>query len=160
LAALHKDSEVAKCLTGGAPPTVDIDVVWRNIAMMVGHWHLRGYGHWLVADRASEQVVGRVGFWYPSGWPGVELSWLIRRSEWNRGLATEAARAALAWAWQETAVQEVISLIRPENHRSIRVAEKLGQTFRRETVLADAPMLEYAIARPPSLQWTEDSQVT
>jgi hypothetical protein len=40
------------------------------------------------------------------------------------------------------------------------VAEKLGQTFRRETVLADAPMLEYAIARPLALQSAEDSQVT
>ncbi len=100
---------------------------WRNMAMIVGHWHLRGYGMWAVEERASGELVGRVGCWRPEGWPGVEVGWTLRRAYWGRGYATEAASASLEYAFEKLDQSRVISLIAPENIASIRVAERLGE---------------------------------
>ena len=101
---------------------------WRNMAMHLGHWALRGFGHWAVVERASGRVIGRLGFFEPEGWPGFELGWVLGRPSWGSGYAIEGARAALPWAFGELGRAHVISLIRPENTRSIRVAERLGET--------------------------------
>src|SRR5215470_13677785 len=68
---------------------------WRNMAMVLGHWQLRGYGLWAVEDRESGLLAGRAGLWRPEGWPGLEVGWTLRREFWGRGYATEAGRAAL-----------------------------------------------------------------
>ena len=95
-------------------------------------------------------MVGRVGLWYPEGWPGVELGWIVRRERWGQGLATEAARAALEWAWTHVDTDHIISIIQPDNHRSIRVAEKTGESFERSDLVNGVQSSVYGIYRPPS----------
>jgi hypothetical protein len=55
LMEIHQDPEVIKSILLTAPPG-GITVAWRNIAMMVGHWHLRGYGQWTVIEKTSGEV--------------------------------------------------------------------------------------------------------
>ena len=43
-AEIHQDPEVAQYLLGGSPSLVNADIAWRNVAMLVGHWQLRGFG--------------------------------------------------------------------------------------------------------------------
>jgi RimJ/RimL family protein N-acetyltransferase len=100
-----------------------------------GHWHLRGYGQWTVIEKATREVIGRVGLWNPEGWPGLEVGWVIRRSRWGNGFATEAAHEAVRFAFAEVGADRLISLIPPDNARSIRVAQKIGETFEREHTL-------------------------
>lgn len=145
-AEMHADPEVAQYLLGGAPALVNADIAWRNIAMLVGHWHLRGFGSWVVEELDSGIVVGRVGFWQPPSWPDVELTWLVRRSHWGQGLATEAAHRALAWLRTDTRVERVVSLIHPDNSRSIRVASKLGQTRQASREVAGVVHHEYGLS--------------
>ena len=133
-------------LFGTAP--AGITGAWRSVAMMVGHWQLRGYGQWTVVERATGQVVGRVGLWYPEGWPGVELGWIIRRERWGQGFATEAARAALDWTWQHVDADHVISIIQPDNHRSLRVAEKIGETREGTEMVNGVESVVFGIRRP------------
>jgi len=84
----------------------------------------------------------------PEGWPGLEVGWLVARSHWGRGLATEGGRASLAHAFETLGVDHVISLIRPDNAASIRVAEKLGERPEGEFDLFGEKTLVYGIARP------------
>ena len=119
------DPEVARYLSHGQP--LSPSDAWRHMAMLVGHWQLFGFGPWAVEERASGELVGRIGPFCPAGWPDLELIWTIRRQSWGQGFATEGARAALAYVFQEMGRDRVISLIRPQNTASIRVAEKLGQ---------------------------------
>ncbi len=147
---IHEDPEVARWLSKGAAPH-GIGVAWRTIALMIGHWQLRGYGQWAVVEKATGALIGRAGLWYPEGWPGIEVGWLIRRSRWGNGFATEASRAALDWAWKSLDTDHVISIIQPENARSIRVAEKIGEHFEREDVVNDLPVHIYGIGRPGRL---------
>jgi RimJ/RimL family protein N-acetyltransferase len=53
----------------------------------------------------------------------------LDRARWGEGLATEAAQLAAAWVWETLEVDQLIHLIQPDNHASIRVAEKLGAAF-------------------------------
>ncbi|MCI0380896.1 MAG: GNAT family N-acetyltransferase [Gemmataceae bacterium] len=121
--------------------------VWLHIAMMLGHWQLRGYGMWAVEDRASGALIGRIGFYEPEGWPGLELGWMLARDQWGRGLATEGARAALAFVFATLHKPHVISLIRPENVASIRVAEKLGERLQGHSRALGVEALVYGIRR-------------
>jgi RimJ/RimL family protein N-acetyltransferase len=116
--------------------------------MMIGHWHLRGYGQWTVVERATGEVIGRVGLWYPEGWPGVELGWIVRRERWGLGFATEAAHAALEWSWAHVDADHIISIIQPDNHRSIRVAEKIGETPERTEIVHGVESIVFGIRRP------------
>src|SRR5713226_8257785 len=74
-AEICADPEVMRYL--GGKPLSRLDA-WRNMAMMVGHWHLRGYGHWVVEEKASGKFIGRIGFLNAEGWPGFELGWTSR----------------------------------------------------------------------------------
>jgi len=100
---------------------------WKHMAMIVGHWHLRGFGMWGVFERDSGRLAGRVGFHQPDGWPGFELGWTMGRMSWGKGYAPEAGRAAAAWGMEQLGLRHIVSLIHPSNERSIRVAEKLGE---------------------------------
>lgn len=145
--AIHQDPDVVRLLKVPVAPD-DIAMGWRNVAMMRGHWEFRGFGQWVVVEKATEDVVGRVGLYQPEGWPGIELGWLIRRDRWGQGLATEAASAALSWAWAHVATDDVISLIQPDNLPSMRVAEKIGERYEATVEILGTTYLRYAIRRP------------
>ena len=120
---------------------------WRHMAVLVGHWHLRGYGHWAVEEKATGKFIGRIGFLNPEGWPGFELGWALLPASQHKGYATEGARRALEYAFTEMDREHVISLIHPDNQPSIRVAERLGETVEGKTVLIDHDVLIYGIDR-------------
>ena len=143
---IHQHPDVVQYVVFTAPPG-GIAAAWRNVAMMLGHWQIRGYGQWTVVEKQTGEVIGRVGLWNPEGWPGVELGWIIRRSRWQNGFATEAAEAALTWTWQNTAVDHVISAIQPDNARAIRVAEKIGERFEREGEMNGNHIHVYGVRR-------------
>jgi RimJ/RimL family protein N-acetyltransferase len=120
------DEEVMRFIGVGGP--VGADVAWRQMALFLGEWALHGYGMWAVEERASGRLIGRVGFLNPHGWPACELGWLLARDAWGRGFALEAAQSARAYGRANLGVGELISLIRPDNMRSIALAERLGAT--------------------------------
>jgi len=132
-------------------PPGGLDLALKNINSMVRQWERRGYGQWSVVEQATGHVIGCVGFYHPERpWPGVDLGWAVDRSRWGRGLATEAATAALGWIWQSTHVDRIVSLIAPGDRRSIRIATKIGERFERADVdpVHGEPVHIYGIARP------------
>ncbi len=137
------DPEVMRYIAAGQP--LSRAESWRSMATMLGHWQLRGYGLWAVEERASGEMVGRIGCWNPEGWPGLEVGWMLRRRYWGRGFATEGARASLDYAFGVLGCEHVISLIRPENAASIRVAERLGERLEGRTELMGNEVLVYGI---------------
>ena len=143
---MHQDPEVVRFLGTGTPG--DIRVAWRNVAMMIGHWHMRGYGLWIITRREDGAIIGRAGLWHAEGGPGVELGWLIRRDAWGQGYATEAARAALDWAWEHVDTDRIVSVINADNRPSLRIAEKLGQSIERREIVNGSDVLTFAIRRP------------
>ena len=118
------------------------------MAFLLGHWRLAGCGPWAVEQRETGAFLGVIGFVEPEGWRGLELAWTLARRWWVNGYATEGARAALAHAFTVWQKEHVISLIHPENHASIRVAERIGETLEGSFHHLGREMLCFGIRRP------------
>jgi len=125
------------------------DQAWRHMAMLIGHWTLFGYGRWAVELKRTGEMIGRAGLWFPEGWPEIELGWVIARTHWGNGYASEASAPGLELAFEVLGVSHVASLILPGNRRSIRVAERLGGRFEREMLIGGVQALVYGYQKPP-----------
>ena len=81
----------------GKPEGLTPHEAWLDMAVLGGHWMVRGYGHWALEELETGELVGRTGLYYPPDWPGIEVGWTVARDHWGKGYAPEAARAACAW---------------------------------------------------------------
>lgn len=102
------------------------DETWRTVAMLLGHWVMRGYGFWSLEDKITGAYLGRTGLWFPEAWPEPEIGWTLMPHATGRGYATEAAQAARAHAYDILGWSTAISLIDPANTASQAVARRLG----------------------------------
>jgi len=105
---------------------------WFRFARQVGFWALKGYGCWVVEEKASGKFLGDVGVAEfkrdiePSLIGKPEFAWVLVADAHGKGYATEAARAALGWADEKFPGATMCCIIDIKNAGSIRVAEKLG----------------------------------
>jgi RimJ/RimL family protein N-acetyltransferase len=103
-------------------------------------WFLHGHhtqpelGLWATVERNTGAFLGRCGLlpWTIDGQPEVELAYLIEKSRWGDGLATEAARGIIRYARAELHLKRLICLIMPGNAASAAVATKVGMALERE----------------------------
>lgn len=142
---LSQDPDVMRYVGDRRVPT--LQEAWRGIAGWIGHWALRGYGQWAIEERSSGRLIGRAGIINPAEWPGAEVGYLLGRAWWGHGYATEAARAAMDWGFEQFDFSDLISLIDPDNTASIAVATRLGESLRGETDLLGNRVLIYGISR-------------
>ncbi|MFF5125899.1 GNAT family N-acetyltransferase [Streptomyces syringium] len=101
--------------------------------------------------KSSGEFIGRSGLQYWEQFDEVELGWTLRADHWGHGYATEAAQACLDWGFAALDDEYFTALIRPGNEASVRVAERLGFTPRREDHLQGRPVTVYAVDRPAKL---------
>jgi RimJ/RimL family protein N-acetyltransferase len=113
------------------------------------HWADHGFGPWVLIEKESGEFAGRGGLAWTSveETACVELPWSIEPSLHGKGLATEAARAAVDRA-RELRFEEVVALVLPANLASRRVAEKVGFEEAGEVTHAGLPHLLFRL-RPP-----------
>jgi RimJ/RimL family protein N-acetyltransferase len=136
-AALNADPEVMRFIGGGRSlARAESDALLRRFQE---EWRERGFGLWAVEEEAAPgALLGFCGLtvpmFLPEVLPAVEVGWRLARPAWGRGIATEAARAALSWAWEHLDVSEVLAIVDPGNARSLRVCDKLGMEPRPDRV--------------------------
>jgi [ribosomal protein S5]-alanine N-acetyltransferase len=131
-APIARDPEVMRYITGGVPWTNER--VREFVAKQIKRHDEEGYCRWRLADKSTGATVGFCG---GGRMPGlaedeVEVGWWLARTHWGMGLATEAARAALADLFLRVGLPRVVSMAARENRASLRVMEKLGYRFLRE----------------------------
>ena len=102
---------------------------WRSMAMVIGHQAIRGYGFFSLESKQTGEWVGRVGPWFPEGWPEPEIGWTIAPDHLRKGYAFEAARASIDYAFNTLGWSRVIHVIVEGNQASIALAKKLGSSF-------------------------------
>lgn len=112
-----------------------------------------GYGLWAMILKSTRELIGDCGLVRQSvnGVDEIEIGYHVRRDLWGQGFATEAARACRGFGFANLEVDRLISLIRPENLASRRVAEKNGMTIWKEVTRANLLHYVYAIKRNEGL---------
>ncbi len=142
-AAMNADVEVMRFVGG----PWDRGRAWRHLAYLIGYPELGRPGMWALEQKETGAFIGMVGFSEPEGWPGFELAGRLVQRWWGHGYATEAAQKALAYAFNVLKKDRVISLVRPENHSSVRLIERLGETLQGQTAVLGTEYLVYGIDR-------------
>ena len=156
-AALNADPEVMRHFPTTLTREQCEDFVDRHRARI----EEQGWGLWAVEVPGVAPFIGFVGL-NPPGFeadftPCVEVGWRLAAAHWGKGYAPEGARAALAYAWDELGLDDVVSFTAVGNANSRRVMEKLGMSFEREfdhPSLPEAhPIRRHALYRITREEW-------
>ena len=129
---LYCDPQIRKHFPGGTLSFAETkeELEW----FLHGHPDRPELGLWATVERRTGSFLGRCGLlpWTIDGQPEVELAYLIDRSRWGEGLATEAAHGIIKHSRDELGLNRLICLIMPGNAASAAVAIKVGMAFERE----------------------------
>ena len=148
LCRLYSDPEVRRYIPEG--------VLTRDQTRAELDWHLHGHpdtpelGLWATTLRSDGAFIGRCGLlrWTLEGRDETEVAYMISRSHWGRGLATEAAAAIADHAFTTLRLARVTSRVTPGNTASERVATKIGMSLEREFVDEFGAAWLYAMSAP------------
>jgi len=135
------------------PERMSAEDCWRRITSVAGNWLLNGFGGWAVEQRSDCKLVGNIALF--TGWRDMEptfgdepeMGWMFAAETHGKGMASEAAKAALSWAEANLSPTPVWAIIAPANEPSIRLAERIGFEAIGESVYKNEPTLVFK--RPP-----------
>jgi len=145
LAAILCDRETMRYYPASFDRAAVADWIRRNRTRYAND----GYGLWAMILKSTRELIGDCGLVRQSvdAVDEIEIGYHVRRDLWNQGYASEAARACRDYGFAKLKVDRLISLIRPENLASRRVAEKNGMTIWKEVTKVDLLHYVYAIKR-------------
>ena len=105
---------------------------FMTLSELAGHWNLRGYGRWMIADRETDEPLGVVGIMYPDDWPEPEIGWSVFEAAEGKGIAYEASCFSRRYAYEVLGWTRIISCTLPGNTRSEALAKRMGAVWERE----------------------------
>jgi ribosomal-protein-alanine N-acetyltransferase len=109
-----------------------------------------GHGFWLAASRSTSEPIGQIGLLKQQvdGADEPEIGYLVHHPYWRQGYAAEAAGAVRDFAFGELGKSRVISLIRPVNVPSQRVALRIGLKPEKLTTFKGHESIVFSLSRP------------
>jgi RimJ/RimL family protein N-acetyltransferase len=140
--ALHAHPEVRRFV-----PAVDRAQAVHWLQNTGREWDAHGHGLMGIIEVETGRFVGRTGLKYWPQFGEVEVGWVLDPGVWGRGLATEAGRACVEWGFDRLDVPYITAMIRPDNDRSLQVAERLRMTPLRDDFLNHIPVIVHAVTR-------------
>ena len=138
---LYADPEVRRFISTAA--AFDREEAMMRVASDDKEW-ATGHRTLMACERASGRFLGRIAVVDWAQFGETEVGWVFAPQGRGCGYATEAARAAQEWAFEHLEIPYVIALIRPDNARSIAVAERLGMAPIRDDELFGVPVTVYS----------------
>ncbi|MCW5731431.1 MAG: GNAT family N-acetyltransferase [Alphaproteobacteria bacterium] len=102
-----------------------------NITNFNAHWDRLGFGVWAMEERQGGRLIGQCGLRQLDEIGEVEVLYLLNKTVWGRGLATQAAAAALDFGFRTIGLRRIVGFTNPANAASRRVLEKIGLRFER-----------------------------
>ena len=157
-AAINADPEVMQFF----PSTLDREASDSAVDRWQAQIAERGWGMWAAELTSTGELIGFVGLQMTPDYlpirPGVEIGWRLARAHWGRGLASEAASAALRFGFEQIGLAEIVSVAPKINLRSRAVMERLGMqhiepTFPHPKLPAGSPLRECCLYRLTQEEW-------
>jgi len=150
LYALYQDAEIRRYFPEGV---LDYEETKEELEWFLnGHPEYPEYGLWATIHKETGKFIGRCGLllWEIEGKLEVEIAYLLDKTYWHQGLATEAALGIVRYGFETLNLSRLICLIHPENLASQRIAERIGMKLERKMdgIAGDNfPTLIYSISR-------------
>jgi [ribosomal protein S5]-alanine N-acetyltransferase len=149
LAAIYSDEDVRQYFPEGI---LTYEQTKEELEWIINVYYGQyGFGLWATTLKETNEFIGRCGLlpWTIDGREEVEVAYLLAKEHWGRGLGTEAARAILAYGFEELHLSRLICLIDPANEASVKVAVKIGMSLEREAEIDGEPTLVSQRTHPP-----------
>lgn len=143
--ALHRilaEHDILRYFPNPFPPS--LDRVQNLIAFQLQHWEEHGFGWWAVEPRDNQVLIGWNGLQYLPDTQEIEISYLLSKAFWGKGLATEAVMAALRFGFEDLKLETIVGVVHPDNVASQRVLQKIGVPFTNETEYFGMKVHRYA----------------
>jgi RimJ/RimL family protein N-acetyltransferase len=118
----------------------------RAYQVSTQNWSKHGYGCWLITDKLDGQLVGECDY-DTEEMSDVELGYALAKAYWGKGIATEAARAAVRFGFEEAKMERIVAVVVPENKGSWRVLEHIGFVYEKKAHFYGFDVVYYAISR-------------
>ncbi|MEP6910484.1 MAG: GNAT family N-acetyltransferase [Actinomycetota bacterium] len=141
--AISRDAEEA----WWGQPSSTLDDAQANLEKHISHHATLGFGLWAVELRDTHEVIGAAGLTHLPDSSEIEVGYRFLREHWGLGYATEAARAAIAFGFEDLGLDRIVAVTLPTNQGSRRVMEKAGLSYVGDTTHQEQPHVKYAIAR-------------
>jgi len=144
LANILADPEVMKFSLKGP---YSLEQTRGLVEYTISSYESNGLGLWAAVHKADGNLIGYCGHFVQEidGRREIELTYRFAKEYWGKGLATEAARATCKYAFTELGLNHLISIIEAENIASIRVAEKCGLKYEKDSTFHGIPVRIYYI---------------
>jgi RimJ/RimL family protein N-acetyltransferase len=143
LAAIRSDPDVMRYV--GACKPESVEELQVRLTKVIAHWERHNFGPWALVNKETNRMIGWCGLSYLDDTGDVEIAYGLTKEHWGKGLASEAAAAAMKYGFHQLGLDRIVAVVWPENIASLRVLEKLGMTS--EPRLYNGEMLFYSIFR-------------
>jgi RimJ/RimL family protein N-acetyltransferase len=148
LALIYRDPDVMQYRL--FPSSASKAETQHMLQKMLDHWKRYGFGRWAIVEKSTQHFIGHAGLEVVPGLDEIEMNYLLARSHWNRGLATEAATAIAAYGFTILGCDRLVAFAKPENIASRRVMEKIGMHYKTDIELYGMNWVYYTLNRD---QW-------
>ncbi|NET35808.1 MAG: GNAT family N-acetyltransferase [Cyanothece sp. SIO1E1] len=117
----------------------------QKINSFISSYEKFGFGKWAVIFKESHKLIGYCGIAVEQidNRDEKEIGYRLDSRFWGQGLATEAATAALQYGFEQLQLPYILGIVEPANTASVRVLEKLGMQYKRETIFHGLKMDMY-----------------
>jgi [ribosomal protein S5]-alanine N-acetyltransferase len=129
LVAISTDPRTNEHRPQGAPSRAQSDEI---ITGFISDWEQHGIGYWVVEYRGEVVGVAGVRSSILHGRDCWNLYYRFSPHAWGKGLAAEAASAALTAARECDPTRPILARTRPDNLAAARLAQRIGMTRRAE----------------------------
>jgi ribosomal-protein-alanine N-acetyltransferase len=126
-------------------------LLWKQtravIHSITENWQKYHFGVWAVVYKKNQKLIGHCGLKFLGNTTEIQVGYLLLKSYWGRGLATEAAEAALQYGFEVVKLENIVAVAKPENIASRRVMEKVGMKYEKDAYYYHNNVVYYSISR-------------
>lgn len=141
---LNLDPDVVKYT--GDVSFVSVDEA-REFLANYDHYKKYGFGRWAVIEKMNHEFLGWCGLKYTPEDDEFDIGFRFLKKYWNKGYATEAAKPCIEFGFNKWDMQVIVGRAMKENIGSIKVLEKIGLTYSRDSKCGGEPGVIYSIEK-------------
>ena len=143
LATIWADPKVTRFLPSRGTP-IPREKAEKSLTSFIDHWKNRSYGVWAIVDDVSAQMIGYCGLRYLDELNEVEVLYGLAKAYWSKGIATQAALAAIKYGFNVINLDRIIAMALPDNQASRRVIEKAGLKYEKQIHIFNLEVVYYS----------------
>jgi ribosomal-protein-alanine N-acetyltransferase len=145
LCVLQSDPDVMRYIGNGARSPAEVQNALDNA---MSHQKKHGFGIGMVFEKNTGLFIGWAGLIYlayDDTQSEIEVGYMLHKAFWNKGYATELAKAIIKWGFENLPVDKLVAVIIPDNKGSRRVLEKSGMHYIGESVYRNKNVAKFEI---------------